>query len=511
MKRYILVFLIIITAVSLIPAESVMKGLFEAADQVASDLPEILHGEGDLLLGGLSFNNLQIQLGDLMADLVSNRLAGRNGFTPQLIKNYTSIQYPPSQASWILSGTVYKAGAGYLLVLHIIDNSCAAQLKGWEFALGAEGIENLLQPSVLASAAGAWDRHEPNDISSEASLIELPFNEEGLTLGSGDEDWFSFVVPEAGSGFVMMLEASTGGSMDTYMELYSPDDQGSSVAENDDYDGGNAALQMPLNAAGIWYLKIRSFGMDEEGDYSLRIELTEGVLGPGEPDEGQDLASRLNVGSSPLQKRIDYSEDRDWFKIDLLSSLGMEEVLRVETLSNMDLMMEMTDEYGEYIMDDDDSGQDNNPMIMASDLDAGTYYVTVYGYGGETGSYEIMANVMIPVKDEFEEDNSMISASRISADGTVQRRNFTPMGDTDWVQFEVENEGRYLIKTQGNLDTYIELYNGNGDLVEENDDGDDYNAMIERFLTPGTYYINVYPYGSSGSDDIYELSVEFIR
>jgi len=85
------------------------------------------------------------------------------------------------------------------------------------------------------------------------------------------------------------------------------------------------------------------------------------------------------------------------------------------------------------------------------------------------------------------------------------------MDDTDWVKFEIVNEGRYLIRTAGDLDTYMVLYDGRGDMIEENDDGDDYNAMIERYLSPGTYYINVYPYSSAGPDDIYELSVEPVR
>jgi hypothetical protein len=348
---------------------------------------------------------------------------------------------------------------------------------------------------------------EPNDTSREAAGIELPFHEEGLTLGDEDEDWFSFDVPRSGSGTVQMMEAATGGSMDTYMELYAPDDQSWSVAENDDFDGANAAIQMPLNTPGTWYLKVRAFSMDEDGEYSLDITLTEKEPEEGEPDEGQDLAGRLNVGSSPLQKRIDYSEDRDWFRIDLLRPLDTEEVLKVETLGALDLVMELMDEEGNVLMDDDDSGMENNPMIMVSGLDTGSYYAVVHGFSGVVGDYEIMANVAVPVKDEFEDDNSMISASQISADGRQQRRNFSPMGDSDWVRFEVENDGRYTIKTAGDIDTYIELYDGNGEMIEENDDGSDYNAVIERYLSSGTYYLHVYPYGSTSTDEVYELMV----
>jgi len=329
-----------------------------------------------------------------------------------------------------------------------------------------------------------------------------------LSLGGGDEDWFVFDVPAAGGNNVIILEAATGGAMDTYMELYSPDDLSWAIAEDDDTDGGNAVIQYPLSQPGRWYLKVRSYSVEEEGEYSLRITIREDVLGPGEPDEGQDLASLLNVGASPLQKQIDYGNDVDWFRVELLRPLGRDEVLRLETLSNLDLIMELTDEYGGYILDDDDSGENNNPMIMASGLDSGTYFLTVAGYSGETGPYEILANVMIPVKDPFEDDNSMISASTISADGLSQRRSFSPMGDVDWIEFVIPSEGRYLIQTEGGIDTYMELYDGRGNLIEENDDGDDYNATIQRRLSADSYYIMISPYGSASPDDVYEISVQ---
>ena len=234
MKRFVLLLLIFSAAAAMLPAESVMTGLFEAADQVSSDIPGILRRDGDLLLGGLTYNLTQVQLGDLLADLTANRLAGRSGFFPQIVKNYTMLQYPPAQASWVFSGTLYEAGAGYLLILQLIDNANGSQLKGWEFALGSEGIEPLLQPSVLAAGAGVWDRFEPNNLSIEAAVIELPFNESGLTLGEGDEDWFAFEVPESDSESVMMLNAATGGMMDTYLELsintLSPSDSRTSKA-----------------------------------------------------------------------------------------------------------------------------------------------------------------------------------------------------------------------------------------------------------------------------------------
>ena len=506
MKRVLLFALVAAVAAAAVSAETVMNGLFEAADDVASDIPGVLTANGDLLVGGVQYDGRVIKLGDLFADLAANRLAGRNGFRPRVVKQYASMQYPASQASWILGGTLYEAGAGYLLIIHLTDAEEGVQLKGWEFALGSQGMEDLLEPSVL-DAAGSWDMYEPNDSSSDASAVDLPLVNAPMALGSGDEDWFAIDVPEGNDG-MLFLEASTGGVLDTYMELYAPGDLDWARAEDDDSDGSNAVIQYPLSEPGTWYLKVRGYSSDEEGDYTLSISVTERALGPGEPDEGTENASRLGVGASPLSKSIDYANDEDWFRIDLVRPLGPEEVLRVETMGGMDTMITLMDEYEGYIMEDDDSGEDNNAMIMASGLSEGTYYAVVSGYSGESGSYEIMANISIPVRDEYESDDSMTDASRIEVGGRGQRRTFSPMGDQDWVFFDVETQGPYVMATDGNIDTYMELYDEDGVLMDENDDTEESNnARIEKNLSPGRYYLCVTPYSSAGPEDVYTLTV----
>ena len=305
----------------------------------------------------------------------------------------------------------------------------------------------------------------------------------------------------------MVLQAATSGALDTYMELYSPEDQSWAVTEDDDTDGGNAMIQYPISDPGTWYVKVRGYSEDVEGSYGLTVSLREDTLGPGEPDEGPEGAASLNVGTSPLSKNIDYSSDEDWFRLRLVRPLGPNEVLRIETMGDMDLVMELLDEYQGSIMEDDDSGNMNNPMIIVSGLDAGEYFVVVSGYGGETGPYEVMANITVPVLDSFESDNDMSEASVIEINAAPQKRTFSPPGDVDWVGFNVSSPGDYRMRTQGEIDTYMELYDESGVLIAENDDGDDYNAMIDYSLERGTYYIAVSPYGPVNPDDVYELIV----
>ncbi|MDF1569570.1 MAG: PPC domain-containing protein [Spirochaetaceae bacterium] len=510
MKRMISVLLMIALASSL-PAESVMSGLFGAADEVSVDVSQIVSGDGVLLIGGVDYNQTSVKLGDLFADLTANRLAGRNGFRPDVVKQYANLGFSRGEESWTLSGNLYDAGAGYLLTLQLMDAQRGSQLKGWEYALGRDGIDELLRPSVLQGSGGAWDAYESNNSAAEAYVIQPPFDVSDLALGDGDEDWFAVEVPATRGGNVMVLQAATSGALDTYMELYSPDDQSWAVTEDDDTDGGNAMIQYPISEPGTWYVKVRGYSDDVEGSYGLTVSLREDTLGPGEPDEGPEGATSLNVGTSPLSKNIDYSSDEDWFRLRLVRPLGRDEVLRIETMGDMDLVMELMDEYQGYIMEDDDSGNMNNPMVIVSGLDAGEYYVVVSGYGGETGSYDIMANIAVPVRDSFEPDDDMSQASGIETNTAPQRRTFSPPGDVDWVRFEVSSPGNYRIRTQGEIDTYMELYDESGVMIAENDDGENYNAMIEYRLDRGTFYISVSPYGAANPDEVYELIVNSLN
>ena len=478
--------------------------MFSAADAVAAELPRAVNDDGDILLGGINFNGMPVKLGDLFADLTANRLTGRQDLDNRVVKQYSSLSYAAPRAAWVLTGALYKVGSSYLMTLELVKTSEGSQVRGWEIVLSESDLEGLMTPSSLADA-GVWDEFEPNDTMNEARRVEFPFEVSGLQLGESDEDWFAIEVAESAS--VTFLHAATGGSTDTYLELYSPEDTSWPIIEDDDTDGGNAALEIPLLSPGTWYLKVRAYDPTTTGEYSLSMDITEGELGPGEPNEGADRAEVLNVGTSPVSGRIDYTGDEDWYRITLNRPLGSDEVLRIETLGFGDTLINLLDEYEGSILSDDDSGSDNNAMVMASALDAGTYFVVVSGYGGNLTDYELMANIQVPVRDDYEDDSEMSTASLIEV-GERQRRNFSPVGDVDWVEFRIDQEGYYSMGTEGDIDTYMELYNTDGSMIEENDDAEDYNATIIRRLSPGQYYMMVSPYSSVSPDEVYTLYLE---
>ena len=261
-----------LTLSGIVFGQTPIGGIFEAVDRLAADLPRVLEGRGDLLLGGIALNGVPVQLGDLFADLTANRLTARSGFDGGVVKQHISPQYPPDQASWTLSGSLYPAGLGYLLVVQLLDTD-GIHLRGWEFVLEAEGIEDLLSASVPVTTAVPWDRFEPNDEPDSAVFLELPFHGDGLILDGGDEDWFAIEVAPNRGDSVLILNAATTGNTETYLELY--DEDGDLVEKNDDYDDYNALIYRYLSP-GTWFLRISPYGSSSpEEVYTLAVEKTE--------------------------------------------------------------------------------------------------------------------------------------------------------------------------------------------------------------------------------------------
>ena len=81
-------------------------------------------------------------------------------------------------------------------------------------------------------------------------------------------------------------------------------------------------------------------------------------------------------------------------------------------------------------------------------------------------------------------------------------------GDEDWFRIDVGQGGVLRLETTGSIDTYGELFDGNGSRIESNDDnGGGRNFRIETgILDVGTYYLKVRGFGGSSVGN-YSLSV----
>ena len=108
--------------------------------------------------------------------------------------------------------------------------------------------------------------------------------------------------------------------------------------------------------------------------------------------------------------------------------------------------------------------------------------------------------------DIYESDNTSSGATTIAV-GAVQTHSITA-GDVDWVKFTISTAGTYTLQTSGAGDTYMYVYDSSlSQLDNDDDDGADRNARIQRYFSAGTYYAQIKGYSSTTTIDSYRLAL----
>ncbi|MDR1249586.1 MAG: hypothetical protein LBK63_09815 [Treponema sp.] len=200
--------------------------------------------------------------------------------------------------------------------------------------------------------------------------------------------------------------------------------------------------------------------------------------------------------SGPVINRTLHTEsDEDFF----LLTPNQEGELVLETTGSIDTYLELYHaDSREKLAGDDDGGSGNNACIHYQARAGEGYIAKVRGYDGNMGSYGFHAWLREPFHndpDEYEDDGDFSLAKTIAV-GTPQQHSFTTGDDVDWVAFETDRDGSYTIRVRGantaRLDTYIELYDSNRSLIDEDDDGgSNLDSRLSARLRSGIYYLKV--------------------
>ncbi|HRU38913.1 MAG TPA: DVUA0089 family protein, partial [Candidatus Goldiibacteriota bacterium] len=182
-----------------------------------------------------------------------------------------------------------------------------------------------------------------------------------------------------------------------------------------------------------------------------------------------------------------------------------------------------------HLYADDNSGPGDFSSISAV-LPAGIYYVKVAesGADGTIGSYFIeldyTLNTPTPTPtftrtpatgDIYEPDNTYLTAKYIYS-GQTQVRDISPVGDTDWVKFDVTMPSVVILQTSGwNGDTEMWMYDSagaaTGSWFQYDDDGGGFAwSMISATLQPGTYYVRIADYANDSIITGYNLSMTVV-
>ncbi|GEM_PF-2371624 len=109
--------------------------------------------------------------------------------------------------------------------------------------------------------------------------------------------------------------------------------------------------------------------------------------------------------------------------------------------------------------------------------------------------------LFVSAADKYEPDDSFDTAKTINI-GETQQRSIDPVGDKDYIMFNVATAGYCAIESWGAAayDNYMYLYDSNKYLIASDDDsGSGAFAMITRQLSAGTYWIGLEDYGNNNA------------
>ncbi|MDR0583925.1 MAG: PPC domain-containing protein [Treponema sp.] len=200
-------------------------------------------------------------------------------------------------------------------------------------------------------------------------------------------------------------------------------------------------------------------------------------------------------GISVLNRTLHTSNDEDFFVL-VPEKDGF---LIAETTGDTDTYMEFfRADSREKLASNDDGSSGTNARIRYNVRAGSRYIVKVSGYEGDRGSYGFRVSFSgetHTAPDEYEDDNDFSSARDIAV-GSSRQHTFTNGDDTDWLKFQIDQPGRYVIRAGGvssnELDTIIELYDSHRNLIDEDDDGSEgYSSRLSVELQSGTYYLQV--------------------
>ncbi len=138
-------------------------------------------------------------------------------------------------------------------------------------------------------------------------------------------------------------------------------------------------------------------------------------------------------------------------------------------------------------------------------LSAGTYYIRVYPYTGNTNyNLAVSAAPLAPVDLA---GNTLATARAITVgSSTTSYTDWVGSTDTnDYYRFSLANSGNFNLGLTGmTADGDVQLLNSSGSVIASSTNGGTASESITRQLSAGTYYIRVYPYTGSTN---YNLAV----
>jgi len=323
----------------------------------------------------------------------------------------------------------------------------------------------------------------------ESQEIFFDLVADGYLVRRAEDQWlFS---GEAGMTVLITMESS---SFDSYLELNDPDGYQLDV---DDDSGGDrhAQLEYRLPAEGYYTIIARSYGNTGEGTYTLLLEEVEVTDQPTEPTG--DGGGEIEIGESVTSTLVEGARDRWTFFANAGNTVSIE--LNSE---EFDSVLELLNSDGIQLAYDDDSAGNSDAAIEDFAFeDSGTYTIVARDYGSSGGGEYLLTlygeNQVTGVEDNLDIGDTVTGSL---AAGVEDR----------WTFDGTEDDRLIIVFSSDYFDTYLELFDEDGNLIAADDDGgEDQNSMLWNIVLPETGEYSIAARSFIGSaQGAYSLSVE---
>lgn len=299
-------------------------------------------------------------------------------------------------------------------------------------------------------------------------------------------------------------------AFDSYATLYF---NGMAVDSNDDGgDGNNARLMTVLPGTGTYTVHVSQYGSGGSGGrYAISLSISDAPPGAGRIERitiGQRVSGRLEAGDRPRSG----GGYQDVWEFD--GREGQDVTIEMHS-GEFDSYLELRDDMGAQVAEDDDSGEGNDAMILTRLPRAGRYRIIARSYGEResSGFYELMLSsggeITRPGRPtEIREGQTLLG--RLEQGDSV-------VGDSTYADaftFRATRDGQVTVDLRsGDFDSYLIVKDQSGaTLATDDDGGEGTNSRITISVRRNqTYRIFANSYGEDRATGLYRLSLRYSR
>ncbi|OPH10184.1 S8 family serine peptidase [Cylindrospermopsis raciborskii] len=243
-------------------------------------------------------------------------------------------------------------------------------------------------------------------------------------------------------------------------------------------------MNIPIDEGSWSTVKSVAYGLDLEQSLSTKnLSLLDNTL-----------TSARNIGTlTGTQTFSDFvgsSDTNDYYRLDLSQTSNFS--LSLTGLS-ADADTQLLNSSGTVIQSSQNAGKVSESINRS--LNAGTYYVRVYPYSGNT-NYTLTLSATPP----DQAGNTLATARNIGTLTSTQTfSDFVGSSDTnDYYRLDLSQTSNFSLSLTGlsaNADT--QLLNSSGTVIQSSQNAGKVSESINRSLNAGTYYVRVYPYSGN--------------